>query len=61
MKELGYGAHYKYAHDFENNFVDQEFLPEAIAKTTFYKPGNNPKEAQLKNYLKNCWKDKYDF
>ncbi len=61
MKELGYGAHYKYAHDFENNFVDQEFLPQAIAKTTFYKPGNNPKEAQLKNYLKNCWKDKYDF
>lgn len=61
MKELGYGKAYEYAHDFEGNFIPHEFLPEEIKATTFYKPGNNPKENMLKNYLIQLWKDKYNF
>lgn len=61
MKELGYGKEYAYAHNYEGNFVAHEFLPEEIKGTTFYKPGKNQKEEQLKTYLKNLWKEKYDF
>jgi putative ATPase len=61
MQELGYGKDYEYAHNYEGNFVAHEFLPDAIKGTSFYKPGNNPKENSLKNYLKNLWNDKYDF
>ena len=61
MKQLGYGKNYQYAHNYENNFVAHEFLPEEIKNTTFYKPGNNPKENTIKNYLKSLWKDKYDY
>lgn len=61
MKDLGYGQEYKYAHDYQNNFVDAEFLPDEITGTTFYKPGNNAREKNLSDFLKNRWKDKYDF
>ena len=61
MKELGYGENYQYAHDFEGNFVPHEFLPEEIKGTTLYSPGNNARENSLKSYLKQLWKDKYDF
>ncbi len=61
MKELGYGKNYEYAHNYEGNFVAHEFLPDEIKGTTFYKPGKNPKENTLRAYLKNLWKDKYDF
>lgn len=61
MKELGYGEDYKYAHDFEGNFVPHEFLPEEIKGTTLYHPGKNKREESLKNYLKGLWKDKYNF
>jgi len=61
MKDLGYGEDYKYAHDFENNFVTSEFLPDEISGSTFYKPGNNPREKTLSDFLKHRWKDKYDF
>ncbi len=61
MKQLGYGKEYEYAHKYEGNFVPHEFLPEEIKGTTFYRPGNNPKENVLKSYLKQLWKDKYDF
>ncbi|MGO3184196.1 MAG: replication-associated recombination protein A [Aequorivita sp.] len=61
MKQLGYGKEYEYAHNYEGNFVPHEFLPKEITGTTFYKPGNNPKENSLKNYLKQLWKEKYDF
>jgi putative ATPase len=61
MKELGYGKEYEYAHNYEGNFVPHEFLPEEIKGTTLYKPGKNPKENNLKLYLKQLWKDKYDF
>ena len=61
MKELGYGNEYQYAHNYEGNFAEQEFLPEEIKKTRFYSPGNNPKENNLRAYLKNLWKDKYGY
>ena len=61
MKELGYGEDYAYAHNYEGNFIPHEFLPEEISGTSFYKPGNNSRENNLRNYLKSLWKDKYEF
>lgn len=61
MKKLDYGKGYRYAHDFPGNFVDQEFLPDAIAGTKLYDPGNNATEARLRDYLRNCWRDKYGY
>jgi putative ATPase len=61
MKELGYGEEYKYSHDFENNFAEQEYLPDEISKTIFYNPGNNSRENATREFLKNRWKDKYDY
>ncbi len=61
MKQLGYGKDYEYSHNYEGNFVAHEFLPEEIKGTTFYRPGNNPKENALRNYLQQLWKKKYDF
>lgn len=61
MKELNYGSNYQYAHNFENNFANQEFLPESISGKKFYEPQNNPRENELRKYLKNCWKDKYRY
>jgi putative ATPase len=61
MKNLDYGKEYKYAHSFENNFVEQEFLPDALSGTKFYEPGNNAREAEQRNYLKKLWKDKYGY
>jgi putative ATPase len=61
MKNLDYGKGYKYAHDFPGNFVDQEFLPDKIAGTTLYEPGQNASEARQREYLKHCWKEKYGY
>ena len=61
MKELGYGKQYQYAHNYEGNFVPHEFLPDEITGTVLYRPGNNQKENNIRNYLKNLWKEKYDF
>ncbi|WP_299431298.1 replication-associated recombination protein A [uncultured Maribacter sp.] len=61
MKDIGYGKDYKYAHNYENNFVAAEFLPNEISGTSFYTPGNNQRENTLKDFLKNRWKDKYNF
>jgi putative ATPase len=61
MKELGYGDEYKYSHNYANNFADQEFLPDAIANTTIYDPGNNARENGTREFLKNRWKDKYGY
>ncbi|MCO6146961.1 replication-associated recombination protein A [Flavobacterium sp. NRK1] len=60
MKELGYGEEYKYAHDYDNNFADQEFLPDEIKNTAFYEPGNNARENSTRDFLKNRWK-KYGY
>lgn len=61
MKDLNYGKDYQYAHSFENNFIDQEFLPEKLSGKTFYEPGNNAREAEQRAYLKKLWKDKYGY
>ena len=61
MKELGYGEEYKYAHDFDNNFTEQEFLPDEISETLLYNPGNNSRENGTREFLKNRWKDKYGY
>ena len=61
MKEMGYGEEYQYSHSYENNFSEQEYLPDEIKNTAFYKPGNNTRENELRNFLKNRWKDKYDY
>lgn len=61
MKELGYGDDYKYAHNYENNFAEAEFLPEEIAGTKLYEPGNNQREKTNRDFLKNRWKSKYNY
>ncbi|WP_067147322.1 replication-associated recombination protein A [Pseudotamlana agarivorans] len=61
MKELGYGEDYKYAHNYKNNFASQEFLPDAIKNTKLYDPGNNSREQSHREFLKNRWKDKYNY
>jgi putative ATPase len=61
MKELGYGEEYQYSHNYANNFSEQEFLPDAIQATKFYEPGNNSRENGVREFLKNRWKDKYDY
>lgn len=61
MKQLGYGEDYKYAHDYQGNFVNQEFLPDALHGTKFYEPGQNPREEETRRQLREKWKEKYDY
>jgi putative ATPase len=61
MKNMDYGKGYQYAHDFKDNFVNMEFLPDKIKGTKFYDPGPNPREEELRNYLKRLWKEKYNY
>ncbi|GAL71647.1 ATPase AAA family [Jejuia pallidilutea] len=61
MKELGYGENYKYAHNYDNNFANQEFLPEDVKNTKLYEPGNNARENAQRDFLKKRWKDKYGY
>jgi putative ATPase len=61
MKELGYGDEYQYSHDYDNNFSEQEYLPDAIKETKFYNPGANSRENGTREFLKNRWKDKYGY
>jgi putative ATPase len=61
MKKMGYGKNYKYAHSFEGNFADQEFLPDALKGTVFYDPGKNPREEELRKFLRSLWKGKYNY
>ncbi|MFC7347366.1 replication-associated recombination protein A [Chryseobacterium zhengzhouense] len=59
MKDLDYGKEYKYAHSYEGNFVDQDFLPEEIKNVKFYEPGNNATEKKIYDELKKKWGNKY--
>lgn len=61
MKNLNYGKDYKYAHAFDNNFAEQEFLPEEISGSSFYKPGANAREEEHRQYLRKLWKEKYGY
>jgi len=61
MKKLDYGKDYKYAHSYENNFIQMEFLPEEIKNTLIYNPGKNAREEDLRRFLKDRWKEKYGY
>jgi len=61
MKNIGYGKGYKYAHSFEGNFTDLDFLPDAIKGTKIYDPGNNARENEAKEKLKKLWGDRYKY
>jgi putative ATPase len=61
MKNLGYHKGYQYSHSYDNNFSLQEYLPAELSGTTFYDPGKNAREEELRKYLKNLWKEKYNY
>jgi putative ATPase len=61
MKDLNYGKDYRYAHDFEKNFVEQEFLPKEISGKKLYDPARNAPEEKLRQWLRERWKEKYGY
>lgn len=61
MKEIGYGKDYQYSHSYTSNFSNQEYLPENIAGSKFYDPGNNAREKEIRDNLKKLWGDKYGY
>jgi len=61
MKELNYGKEYQYAHDYEKNFIAMEFMPESIAGTRLFEPGNNAREQEIRRFLQERWKQKYGY
>ncbi|PQJ22983.1 replication-associated recombination protein A [Tenacibaculum sp. SG-28] len=61
MSDLDYGEDYKYAHNYENNFIAQEYMPDTIQNTTLYEPGNNSRENSFRERLKKLWKNKYSY
>ena len=61
MKELDYGSDYKYAHDFENNFAFQEFMPKELVDHKIYEPGKNAREEEQRKFLRLRWKEKYHY
>jgi putative ATPase len=58
MKNIGYGETYKYAHDFDGSFVEQDYLPESMRKNIYYRPTNNGREQTIRERLNNLWKHK---
>lgn len=61
MKNMDYGKGYQYSHSYENNFSSQEYLPGKISGTKFYEPGKNAREDELRRFLKQLWKEKYNY
>ncbi|APG63882.1 AAA family ATPase [Tenacibaculum todarodis] len=61
MKDLEYGKNYQYAHNYDENFINQEFLPDEIVNTKLYEPGNNTRENQFREKMRERWKDKYGY
>lgn len=59
MKELGYGKDYLYSHNFPGNFVQQEFMPDGLENTQFFKAGSNGREKEIEKYIQERWGDKY--
>lgn len=59
MKELNYGKNYKYSHDFPNNFVAQQFLPDKLKNTSIWKVQDNPSEKKTGEWLRFLWKDRF--
>jgi putative ATPase len=61
MKQMDYGKEYKYAHNYENNFVLQDFLPTEISGKRFYSPQKNAREEEIRKFLKERWKEMYGY
>ncbi|MVN90243.1 replication-associated recombination protein A [Mucilaginibacter aquatilis] len=61
MKNIGYGKEYKYAHSYEGNFTDQDFLPDAIKGAKLYDPGQNARENEAREKLRTLWGDRYKY
>ena len=61
MKEMNYGKDYKYAHQFDDNFTLQEYLPDLLKGTPFYVPQKNAREEEIRKFLKDRWKAKYGY
>lgn len=61
MKNIGYGQEYKYAHAYNESFIEQEFLPDKISGTAFYEPNKNAAEQKQREHLKKLWKEKYNY
>jgi putative ATPase len=61
MKKMDYGKNYQYAHNYENNFVLQQFLPDQLEGTVFYSPQRNAREEETRKFLKERWKEKYGY
>ncbi|MBC7829301.1 MAG: replication-associated recombination protein A [Chitinophagaceae bacterium] len=61
MKNLGYSKGYQYSHSYERNFSQQEYLPQELSGKKFYDPGKNPREEELRKFLKTLWSDKYNY
>ena len=60
MKDLGYGKNYKYAHDYEGHFVNQQFLPDALTEARFWRPQDNPSEAKLRERMIRLWGERFN-
>jgi len=61
MKDIGYGDNYQYAHQHEGNFVEMEFMPESISGHKIYEPGENARENQTREWLRQRWQQKYGY
>jgi putative ATPase len=61
MKKMHYGEEYEYSHNYQNNFVFQDYMPEKLSNHTLYIPGENDKEQQFKHFLSQRWKEKYNY
>lgn len=61
MKDLGYGKEYEYAHSHEQNFINQEYLPDAVSGNKLFDPGNNARENEMRERLRRLWKEKYNY
>lgn len=61
MKNEGYGKGYQYAHNYDGNFIEMEFLPDQLSGEKFYDPGDNAREAEIRKRLKALWKEKYGY
>ena len=61
MKQMDFGKDYKYAHDFAQNFTAQEFLPNTLEGTAIYEPQQNSREMEVRKFLKERWKHKYNY
>ena len=61
MKQMGYGKDYKYAHSYEGNFVQQNFLPDELRGTILFEPGQNAREEEIRKKLKHQWQNWYPY